>query len=117
MDARRSDGEFRAFVLAQIARARAWYQLAEEGLAAIPGRRARFGVRAIGVLYGAILDELERRGGDVFAGRAHVSLVRKMTLLVAVLGGRSFARPAFFPQHAHNQRIAQLQPHRPETNR
>ncbi|GAC1605381.1 MAG: hypothetical protein NVS4B10_18870 [Myxococcales bacterium] len=47
----------------------------------------------MGVLYGEILAEIERRGLDPFAGRARVSAGRKLWLLAGCLFGRSLPRP------------------------
>ena len=90
--ARRTDEPLRAFLRRQIARARRVYAQAEPGIARIAGWRARLCVRAMGVLYGEILGELERRGLDPFAGRVRVSMPRKLWLLVTCLFGRPLSR-------------------------
>ena len=88
LDSRTADARFKRYFAAQIAQARVWYARAELGVRQIPSRRARLCVRAMGVLYGEILTELERRHCDPFAGRARVSTARKLWLLVASVFGR-----------------------------
>ena len=99
VERRRADGPFRAFFAGQIAEARAWYARAEIGIRAIPSFRARVCVRAMGVLYGEILAELERRGLDPFSGRARVSLPRKLWLLCKSVFGRPL--PGVLPAGPH----------------
>jgi phytoene synthase len=66
-------------------RAERFYRSGERGLAALDGRCA-LAVDAAHRIYGAIGDELARRGHDVLAGRAVVSLPRKLLLVVVCLG-------------------------------
>ncbi len=60
----------------EIARCRELYASADVGIAMLPDRSAAC-VRAAHTLYGRILDEIERRGYDVFSGRASVPLYAK----------------------------------------
>lgn len=68
---------FRALLSFEIARARHLYREAEEGIKLLD-RDARFTVLLAARLYARILDEIEQSGFDVFARRAHVSLVGKL---------------------------------------
>jgi phytoene synthase len=61
-------------------RARELYRRSEAGIALLPHDGSRFCVWAMRWIYAGILDRLEARGWDVFAGRTHVSLPRKCTL-------------------------------------
>ncbi len=78
--------QFRALMRFQIERARAYYRAAEPGIAALPNDGSRLTVRLMSTIYGAILEEIERAGDDVYARRARVSFPRKLGLaLRAVL--------------------------------
>jgi phytoene synthase len=80
------NASFRALMRFQIERARAFYRAAEPGIAALPNDGSRLTVRLMSTIYGAILDEIERAGDDVYARRARVSFPRKLRLaLRAVL--------------------------------
>lgn len=73
---RRATPEWRALMAFEIARTRDYYQLADAGLTQLPPSSARC-IRAARRLYSEILDRIEARGGDVFAGRARVPAWRK----------------------------------------
>ena len=64
----------------QIERARAYYSLAEPGIAALPADGSRFCARLMSTVYGAILDEIERADYQVYRGRVRVSFLRKLWL-------------------------------------
>ena len=81
----------REFMATQVARARGFYASAEPGVRSIGSWRARLCVRAMGVLYGEILGQLERQSLDPFRGRARVSTPRKLWLLATCLFGRRLA--------------------------
>ena len=70
----------------QIARARALYAQADEGIPLLPPE-ARKAVRLARVLYARILDRVEERGCDVFGGRARTSKVEKIAVAARVLAG------------------------------
>jgi phytoene synthase len=74
---------WQAFMKFQIERNRRFYQEAEPGIALLhpDGYRA---VMAASTLYGAILDAIETQEYDVFRQRAHVSRLRKLSLLPAI---------------------------------
>ena len=78
----------RRLVAFEIERARAHYRDALPGLTMLPARSRRC-VRLAGVVYGGILDHIERAGCDVLAGRA---VVPRRQRAAAVL--RELARPA-----------------------
>ncbi|MFZ4693747.1 MAG: phytoene/squalene synthase family protein [Verrucomicrobiia bacterium] len=61
-------------------RARELYRRSEAGIALLPDDGSRFCVWAMRWIYAGILDRLEARRWDVFAGRAHVDLPRKCAL-------------------------------------
>ena len=71
----------------QIARARALYAQADEGIPMLPPE-ARKAVRLARVLYARILDCVEDRGYDVFGGRARTSRVEKIAVAARILAGR-----------------------------
>lgn len=62
------------------AHARDLYRRSEAGTAWLPNDGSRFCVWAMRWIYSGILDRLEARGWDVFAGRVHVGLARKCAL-------------------------------------
>ena len=66
-----ADARVRRLVAFEIDRARRHYDAAQEGIAMLPPRSRRC-VRLAYVLYGGILDQVERAGHDVLAGRATV---------------------------------------------
>jgi phytoene synthase len=70
---------------AQVQRARALYASAARGVPFLRGFGSMRVVRLMGRIYGGILDVLEARGLDVFAGRASVSTAGKLKALLAVL--------------------------------
>lgn len=75
--------EWSAFSEFQIARARALYARADEGLPALPSH-VRRPVTLARVLYSRILDRIEERGHDVFTGRARTSTPEKLRVLAQV---------------------------------
>jgi 15-cis-phytoene synthase len=81
---RRCSPAFVELMRFEIARCRELYAAAEPGIALLPDRSARC-VRAAHTLYGAILDEIERRHHDVFAGRATVPTTRKLRVVARLL--------------------------------
>ncbi len=87
--AERMDEAFRALMRFQIARARAYYEKADVGIAALPNDGSRFCARLMSTVYGAILTEIERADYQVYRGRVRVSLSRKLWLaLTAWFGAR-----------------------------
>jgi len=76
----RTDDSFRELMRFQIDRARAYYSLAEPGIAALPEDGSRFCARLMSTVYGAILDEIERADYQVYRGRVRVSFLRKLWL-------------------------------------
>lgn len=77
---------FRRLAEFQVARARALYVQADEGIPLLPPE-ARKAVRLARVLYSRILDRIEDRGHDVFGGRARTSKVEKIAVAARVLAG------------------------------
>ncbi|MDQ2839121.1 MAG: phytoene/squalene synthase family protein [Actinomycetota bacterium] len=69
--------ELKDLLAAEIARARTYYRRAEPGIGLL-APTARDCVRTAFVLYGEILDEIERAGYEVLARRARVSLPRRL---------------------------------------
>lgn len=63
----------------EIDRCRALYRSAEAGIELLPRRSANC-IRAAHSVYAEILDQIERAGYDVFAARARVPTVRKLTV-------------------------------------
>ena len=74
------DDRMRAFLGAQIARARRYYASAELGLPMITNDGSRFCVRLMLDTYSGILTDIERHEFDVFTRRAHVPLRRKLAI-------------------------------------
>lgn len=77
LECRRVSSEFVRMMQFEIDRCRDLYQAAEPGMALLPGRNRRC-VRAAHRNYSCILNEIERAGYDVFAGRASVPTMKKM---------------------------------------
>ncbi|MBI3723537.1 phytoene/squalene synthase family protein [bacterium] len=69
----------------EVARARELFASAERLYPLIPERRARACPRTLAALYTALLDEIERRGFDVFRERAALSAPRKLALALSGL--------------------------------
>lgn len=70
-------GPFFALMNFEIARARALYRDAEQGIPLLD-RSARFTVLLAARLYARILDEIERNGYDVYTRRAHLTFAAKV---------------------------------------
>jgi phytoene synthase len=83
------DDAWRALMRVEIARCRALYSSADEGIALLPRSSARC-VRAARVLYSRILDRIEAADYDVFTRRARVPTWEKAALLARTswLGSR-----------------------------
>jgi phytoene synthase len=77
--------EIRQLVAFEVGRARRHYERAAEGIPML-GPRSQGCIRAAYRLYGGILDEIERAGYDVFAGRATVPRWRRLAVAAACLG-------------------------------
>jgi phytoene synthase len=77
--ARRCTPELVALMRFEIARCRELYRFAATGIAMLPDRSARCVAVAHG-LYARILDRIEARGYDVFAGRARVPAPVKLAV-------------------------------------
>jgi len=75
-----ADDAFRALMRRQIARARSYYARGLNGLLYL-SPDARFAILVAARVYGGILDEIERRDGDVFVGRARVSTPAKLRIV------------------------------------
>lgn len=80
-DLHRADERWRLLSEAHIARARALYASAYEGIERIDTFSGRWLVQMMARIYGDILRAIEKRGHDVFSGRARVSLARKLMLM------------------------------------
>jgi 15-cis-phytoene synthase len=78
--------EWRELIRFEIARARALYASADQGLPWLPPRSAAC-VRAARILYSRILVEIEGNDYDVFSTRARVSIGRKLATAARCLGG------------------------------
>ncbi|HEY6688162.1 MAG TPA: phytoene/squalene synthase family protein [Propionibacteriaceae bacterium] len=87
--------QWRALMAYEIERNRALYSFADTGIAMLPLRSARC-VGTARVLYAQILDQIERKGYDVFSGRARVPTWRKATTAarIMVTGPRTLKREA-----------------------
>ena len=76
---RRVDDSWVELMRFEIARCRALYRSADEGIALLPATSARC-VGSARRLYSEILDRIERAGYDVFTDRVRVPLVRKLAV-------------------------------------
>ncbi len=88
------DARWRAFMAFQIDRARTLYAEGDAVIPLFPDDGSRLTVRLMQRTYAGILDAIERRGYDVFGGRAHVGAIGKARILAvswlaARLPGRS----------------------------
>ena len=72
---------FRNLIRFEVARARALYAESDEGIARLP-LESRRAVRLARVLYSRILDRIEAKSFDVFAGRARTSWFEKLSVAV-----------------------------------
>jgi phytoene synthase len=88
---REVDGSWAALMRFEIERCRDLYAEADVGIDMLPPASARC-VRAARVLYSRILDCIERRGYDVFGGRARVPTWKKMATV-----GRLVVQPTPAP--------------------
>jgi 15-cis-phytoene synthase len=70
--------EFKALMRFQIERVRGLYEVADTGIALLPGRSGRC-ILAARTLYARILDRIEAQDHDVFAARARVPTWQKAT--------------------------------------
>lgn len=75
---------FRAMMRGQIDRARDYYRAAEPGILELPNDGSRYCARLMSIIYGAILDEIERADYEIFARRVRVSMPRKLWLAAGV---------------------------------
>jgi len=76
----RSDN-FKKFMRFEIDRAKQLYKEAEKGIPYL-NKDGRFAVRMASVLYGAILDKIEKQDYDIFSKRAHTNIAEKVFLLI-----------------------------------
>jgi 15-cis-phytoene synthase len=95
LERREATPQWRAFMAYEIQRNRALYSFADTGIAMLPPRSARC-VGTARVLYAQILDQIERRGHDVFSGRARVPTWRKAATAarIMVTGPRTLKKQA-----------------------
>jgi len=95
LECREATPQWRAFMAYEIQRNRALYSFADTGIAMLPPRSARC-VGTARVLYSQILDQIERRGYDVFSGRARVPTWRKAATAarIMVTGPRTLNKQA-----------------------
>jgi phytoene synthase len=75
---RRGGDSFRALMRFQIGRARAYYSLAQPGIAALPRDGSQLTVRLMSAIYAGILDEIEHVDYQVYGRRVRVSFARKL---------------------------------------
>lgn len=80
LEDRTVDTAFRELMEFEIDRCRGLYRIADRGVALLP-RRTRLGIGAARAMYAAILDEIEVRGYDVFAGRTSVPTAKRLRLV------------------------------------
>lgn len=88
----RVDERFVAFMQLQIARARALYLRAAQGVPLLQGFGSRPMVRLMGALYAGILTDIEARRYDIYSARAHVPLTGKLAIAAGLV-----LRPAALP--------------------
>ncbi|MEU7825016.1 phytoene/squalene synthase family protein [Catellatospora sp. NPDC049133] len=89
--ARRATPQIKSLIAYEVDRARAHYTAALPGLDLLPGA-SRTCVRTAYLVYGAILDEIERADHDVFVRRAVVGRGRRIALLARGLTGQAAGR-------------------------
>lgn len=77
----RVDDRWRAFMRWQLDRARRYYAEGDRVVPLFPDDGSRLTVRLMQRTYAGILDAIERRGHDVFRGRASVGAVGKVRIL------------------------------------
>ena len=69
---------FRELMRFEVARARGLFRSGAEGLCWLSGDGSRLTASAMAVIYSGILSAIERRGYDVFSGRAHLTAAGKL---------------------------------------
>lgn len=69
---------FRELMRFEIDRARRLYREGAEGLCWLAGDGSRLTASSMAAIYSGILDAIERRGYDVFSGRAHLTFGQKL---------------------------------------
>jgi phytoene synthase len=79
------DQNLKALLKFQIQRARQYYCRSLAGLNFIKNKNSRFLVLAIKQMYAAILDTIEKKEYDIFAGRAQVGSFRKIAIISGIL--------------------------------
>src|SRR5262249_41246693 len=84
------DERFISLMNFEIARARAYYREADEGIKLL-SPDSRLTVLAASRLYGGILNQIERNGYDVFTRRASLSLTAKLARLPGIWLTRRFS--------------------------
>lgn len=87
--------QWEAFLRFQVERTRRLYREALPGIAMLHPD-GRFAIAAAAELYGAILEDIERHGGDVFHRRAHISAWGKLRRLPRIWRQ---AHTTHFPEH------------------
>lgn len=97
------DERFEALMRFEISRARELYEDADRGLAYIP-RGRRYPIAVARRLYAAILDRIEKRGYDVFSGKASTSGARKL----AVAAGCALTDPGDLVARGRSRREPQV---------
>lgn len=80
-----NDPRWQKFVRFQIDRARDYYRSGETGLPYLDGDGSRFCVKLMSRVYGGILGAIERKNGDVFAGRCYVPTRRKLVIALGAV--------------------------------
>jgi phytoene synthase len=84
--------ELRVVIETIMEEARRRYALGESGIRLLDPK-VRFSITLAAALYSRILDKIERRDYDVFAGRAHLGTIEKWTMAMpAYMQHRYLAR-------------------------
>ncbi|HEX8911159.1 MAG TPA: phytoene/squalene synthase family protein [Humisphaera sp.] len=77
------DDRFRQLMAFEVDRARRMFRDGADGLCALPDDGSRLTASAMAVIYAGILGAIERRGYDVYTGRAHLTAGEKVRRLPA----------------------------------
>ncbi|MDD5668676.1 MAG: phytoene/squalene synthase family protein [Candidatus Omnitrophica bacterium] len=78
--------DFKAFMQFQIQRAREYYTNAAKGIPLLKGKRVRFVSMAMTEFYKEILTVIEKKGYDIFSGRAYTTAAQKTVITLKILG-------------------------------
>ena len=79
---------FKDLMRFQINRCRQYYKESLGGIRLIPNPACRFVILCMKEIYSGILDKIEKNGYNVFARRAYVTKLEKISIIFKILMGK-----------------------------